>query len=375
MILERHGAQCPQWIVATKPEEAFEFATKVQHQVVVKAQVHAGGRGKAGGIKLADTPEEAREYASRILGMRIATKQAPEGLPVEKLLVAKSVDIVEEYYIGIVIDRNSQRNVIMVCAEGGMDIEEVAENRPEKIAKIAVDPGRGLSDFEVRRACFEAKLDPKAIRGACRFIRALYTAFVAEDASMAEINPLALTPEGDVAAVDAKMSIDDNALYRHKDLAEMAEAGGDLNEFEKVAYEKKVAYVHLGGDIGVLGNGAGLVMATMDEVSRAGGKPSNFLDIGGTGKAEQMKDSLQVVLLDQRVKGIILNVFGGIVRCDEVAKGIVKAKEALGFTLPMVVRLTGTNEKQGWEILSGVKGLTPATSMQEAAAKIVQLTS
>jgi succinyl-CoA synthetase beta subunit len=373
-LLGRHGARCPRGVVAATPQEAYEFAKQVNAPVVVKAQVHAGGRGKAGGIKLADTPDEAKEHASRILGMRIATKQAPEGLLVEKVLVAQAVDIAEEYYIGVVIDRTTQRNVIMVCAEGGVDIEDVAERSPEKIAKIFVDPARGLGDYEIRRACYAAKLNPKAMRGAASFIKALYKAFIAEDSSMAEINPLVLTPDGAVLAVDAKMSIDDNALYRHPDLAEMAEAGGDLDEVERVAYEKKIAYVHLRGNVGVLGNGAGLVMATMDEVSRAGGKPNNFLDIGGAGKAEQMKESLAVVLLDKEVKGIILNVFGGIVRCDEVAKGVVMAKQELRLEMPIVVRLTGTNEKEGWEILSAVQGLTPAATMQEAAVKVVQLT-
>jgi succinyl-CoA synthetase beta subunit len=374
-ILRKYGATTPPGEVCTEPLQAFYFASKVGPPVVVKAQVHVGGRGKAGGIRLAKTPEEAQSAAEQIIGMTIKSHQAPEGLLVEKVLVEKALDIAEEYYIGIVIDRSSQRNVLMVSSAGGMDIEEVADKTPEKIAKIFIDPARGLDDFEIRRACFEAKLAPKAIRGVTGFVNALYNAFVGEDASLAEINPLAVTKDGEVTAADAKIVIDDNALYRHPDLEALAEASGDLDDIEKVAHEKKIAYVHLKGNIGVLGNGAGLVMATMDEVKRAGGEPSNFLDIGGGAKSEQMRQSLEIVTLDKNVNGIVINVFGGIVRCDWAAQGIVDALAELKLKMPIVVRLTGTNEEEGWRILGEAEGITPAPTMQAAAAKIVQLTN
>ena len=364
-VLARYGVPTTQGEVATTPAEARAAAEKIGQRVVVKAQVHVGGRGKAGGVKLANTPEEAEQAAGKILGMDI------KGLTVEKVLVDTAVNIAQEFYLGITLDRAAQKNVVMVSAAGGIDIEEVAAETPEKIAMAHIDPAIGLRDYQIRDLCFAAGFDPKIISGAGKFLTALYKAYMDIDASLAEINPLVLTGEGELIAADAKINIDDNAMFRHPDF-EQYEGESLDNALEAEAARRNLQYVHLGGDIGVIGNGAGLVMGTLDEVKDAGGAPANFLDIGGGAKAEVVRNSLDMVLSDPNVKGVLINIFGGITRCDEVAKGVVEATQTMDIKVPLVVRLTGTNEKEGREILAQT-GLTPAETMQEAAAKIVEL--
>jgi succinyl-CoA synthetase beta subunit len=364
-ILAKYGVPTPKGQVCKSATEALYFAQELDAPVVVKAQVHVGGRGKAGGIKLARTPVEAEEIAGAMLGSKL------KGLTIEKVLVEQAVNIAGEYYLGITIDRAAQRNVIMVSAAGGVDIEEVAAETPEKIAKLRIDTGLGLADFQIRQALFEAGLPKKVVSGATKFLRALYDAYIASDASLAEINPLILTAEGALIAADAKMNIDDNALFRHPEFAELKEEGEE-DEIEAEAHRRGIQYVRLDGNVGVIGNGAGLVMTTLDEVSRAGGKAANFLDIGGGAQAELVKNALEIVLMDPRVKGVIFNVFGGITRCDEVARGIIEATSSMAIEVPIVARLAGTQCELGRQMLQPTN-LIPATTMQEAAAKIVEL--
>jgi len=333
--------------------------------VVVKAQVHVGGRGKAGGIKLARTAAEAEQIAREMLGSKL------KGLVVEKVLVEKALDIDQEYYLGITVDRAAQRNVVMVSTAGGVDIEEVAAETPEKIAKLHVDPCLGLADFQIREVIFAAGLPRSLATGATKFLRPLYQAYDACDAQLAEINPLVLTKQGDLVAADAKIIIDDNALYRHPEFAEFKEESEE-DEIEAEAHRRGIQYVRLDGWIGVIGNGAGLVMTTLDEVARAGGKAANFLDIGGGAQAELVRQSLEIVLMDPRVKGVLFNVFGGITRCDEVARGILEATSKMNIDVPIVARLSGTRCEEGKRLLEGTN-LIPAETMQEAARKIVEL--
>ncbi|MBI3945735.1 MAG: ADP-forming succinate--CoA ligase subunit beta [Armatimonadetes bacterium] len=364
-ILARYGVPVPPGEAVADPIAAADVARRLGGPVVVKAQVHVGGRGKAGGVKLAPTPEDAARAAEQILGMEI------KGLVVRKVLVEAAADIAEEYYLGITMDRAARRNVVMVSAAGGMDIEEVAATAPEKIARVWIHPGIGLADFQIRQACYEAGLNREALPAAMRLLRSLYQAYVAVDAGLAEINPLALTRGGEVIAADAKIDVDDNALYRHPDIAEYKEESEE-DPMEAEAHRRGLQYVRLEGDIGVIGNGAGLVMSTLDEVKRAGGAPANFLDIGGGAKADLVANALEAVLLNPRVKGVLFNVFGGITRCDEVAKGILEATGRLDVRVPIVVRLTGTNERDGRALLQGT-ALVPAETMEEAARKIVSL--
>ncbi|MFQ6131483.1 MAG: ADP-forming succinate--CoA ligase subunit beta [Armatimonadota bacterium] len=366
-ILRQHGARTPRGEVATNAEEAARIASDIGGKVVIKAQVHVGGRGKAGGIKLADTPQQAQEVAERILGMDL------KGLVVEKVLVEEALDIAQEYYLGIVLDRARRCNTVMVSAMGGVDIEEVAASHPDKIAYAPIDPLLGLADYQIRQACFGAGLDRAAIRPAGQFLRRLYDAYIAVDANLAEINPLVVTAAGDVIAADAKINLDDSGLMRHPELKELEE-DSEATELEAEAHRRGVQYVQLEGDIGVIGNGAGLVMNTLDEVKAAGGEPANFLDIGGGASAEMVRESLEVLLLNPKVRGIFFNVFGGITRCDQVAEGIIAAKQDLDISVPMVVRLTGTNEEQGRALLADAE-VTPAASSRAGAAKIVELTS
>ncbi|NCO36422.1 MAG: succinate--CoA ligase subunit beta [Armatimonadetes bacterium CG2_30_59_28] len=366
-ILAKYQVPIPQGDIAATPEEAAAIAGKLGKRVVVKAQVHVGGRGKAGGVKLADTPDEAQAAASQILGMDI------KGLTVEKVLVEEAADIAEEYYLGITIDRAARRNVVMVSAVGGVDIEEVAATTPEKIAKVHLDPAIGMMDFHTRILAIEAGLNPAAIRPASGFLKALYRAYMDVDASLAEINPLVLTAGGNLIATDAKINIDDNALFRQTKLAELREEQEE-DPIEAEAHRKGLIYVRLDGNIGILGNGAGLVMTTLDVVQREGGRPANFLDVGGGAKAELVRSALETVLLDTNVKGVLFNIFGGITRCDEVAKGILDATAAMDINVPIVIRLTGTREREGQQLLQGTH-LIPAASMQEAAQKIVELVS
>jgi len=373
-LLAKYGVVVPgSGGVATTPQEAREAVEKLGGRGVLKAQVHVGGRGKAGGIRIADSPEEAETLAGQMLGTLLRTHQAPQGVRVEKLLIEEPIRISQEFYIGVVPDRASQRNVLIVSAMGGMDIEAVAEEHPEAIARVAVDPAMGLRDFQLRQVCFEAKLPAELIGPATQFLRQLYTAYYESDASLAEINPLALTEEGRLLAADAKIQIDDNALFRHPEFETYKEESEeDLIEAE--AHRRGIQYVRLGGHIGVIGNGAGLVMATLDEVARAGGRPANFLDIGGGARAEAVRNALEIVLMDPNVKGVLFNIFGGITRGDEVAKGIIAATETMDIHLPMVVRLAGTRAAEGAALLQQTD-LIPAKTMQEAAAKIVGLTA
>jgi succinyl-CoA synthetase beta subunit len=365
-ILARYGVPIPKGEVAATPSEARAVAEKLGGRVVVKSQVHVGGRGKAGGIQLADGPDEAERVAGQILGMEI------KGLVVEKVLVEEAVEMAAEYYLGLTLDRAAQKNVVMVSAMGGIDIEEVAAATPEKIARVHIHPGLGLQEYQTRQLVYEAGLDARAIEGAGGFLKALYQAAVETDASLAEINPLALTRSGSLIAADAKINIDDNALFRHPEFAALAEESEE-DPIEAEAHRRGLQYVRLGGTIGVIGNGAGLVMATLDEVKRAGGSPANFLDIGGGAKADVVRNALDLVLLDPNVTGVLFNIFGGITRCDEVARGILEGLRTIdvrGKTL--VVRLAGTNEQEGRAILEGA-GFAVASSMEAAAQKIVSM--
>jgi succinyl-CoA synthetase beta subunit len=372
-LLAKYGVQIPGNAgIAETPEQARDAVAKLGGRGVLKAQVHAGGRGKAGGIKVANSPEEALTLASQMIGMLLKTHQAPQGLRVEKLLIEEPITIAQEFYIGVVPDRATQRNVLIVSAMGGMDIEAVAEQYPEAIAKLPVDPLTGVRDYQLRQVCYEAKLPDSLIPQTTTFLRKLYTVYLEADASLAEINPLAVTQDGRLLAADAKFNIDDNALFRHPEFALFKEESEE-DPIEAEAHRRGLAYVRLGGDIGVIGNGAGLVMATIDEVARAGGKAANFLDIGGGAKAEVVHNALELVLSDPNVKGVMFNIFGGITRGDEVAKGIIEGTKSLDIKVPMVVRLAGTNAAEGAALLEKTS-LIPAETMAEAAEKIVALT-
>ncbi len=357
--------------VARTPEEARAIAQKFGKRVVVKAQVHAGGRGKAGGVKLAATPDEAFEKAAAILGMEI------KGLIVDRVLVADAVDIAQEYYLGLTINRDDNTLVLILSAAGGIDIEEVAATTPEKIVKINIDPTAGIRDFQIRQAIYGSGVDTAYAKQLGAFIRKLYNCCIAVDAELAEINPLVITSQGEVVAIDAKINIDDNALFRQQAIAKWREVGSDLDEYERLAKEEGLTYVHLaGGNVGVCGNGAGLVMTTMDVVKKAGGNPNNFLDFGGSATREGVEKGLQAVLRDPDVKGIFINVFGGITRTDLVAQGIVDAYDSLPRQVPIVLRLTGTREEIAKQILAeSGKPLVFANSMWEGAQKIVELIS
>jgi succinyl-CoA synthetase beta subunit len=362
-VLARYGIPVQPGRVAYTPEEAEAIARELGGPVVIKAQVYVGGRGKAGGIQFGDTPEEARAAAARVLGMDI------KGLKVEKVLVVSKIDIKEEYYLGIILDRKTQAPVVMVSKEGGIDIEEVAATMPEKIIQYPIDMHWGLRPFEaidiVARAGF-----PKAIlRQAGAILATLAKAFIESDASLAEINPLALTADGKVQAADAKILIDDNALFKHKEIASWAEPE-ESNPIEFEAKEQGLTYVKLDGDVGIIGNGAGLVMTTLDMVARVGGKPANFLDIGGGAKAEVMRKALTFVARDPQVKGVLVNIFGGITRGEEVAQGVILAQADLPAGMPIVVRLSGTGAEKGREMLKDA-GLDWGKDMRDAAQKIV----
>jgi len=372
-VLARYGVPIPRNAgVAFKPEEVREKVAQLGGKGVLKAQVHTGGRGKAGGIRIASSPEEGETLARQMLGMLLKTHQAPEGLKVEKLLIEEPIRIQQEIYAGVVPDRVSKRNVLIVSARGGMDIEAVAAEEPEAVVRLPIDPLEGPHDFEIRQACYKAGLDPILVNRLVSPLRGLLNAFVGVDASLAEINPLAVTEEGQVVAADAKIEIDDSALFRHPDLAAFAEESEE-DPLEAQAHRLDIAYVRLKGEVGIICNGAGLTMATMDAVQRAGGRPANFLDVGGGAQSERVKTCLGIVLSDPQVRGVLINIFGGITRCDEVAKGIVMAKNSLEVKVPLVVRLAGTRAEEGAAILAQ-EGITPAATMPEAAEKIVALT-
>jgi succinyl-CoA synthetase beta subunit len=363
-ILGRYGIPVQPGKVATTPEQAEQIAREFGEPVVIKAQVYVGGRGKAGGIQFGDTPEQAREAARRVLGMDI------KGLTVEKVLVTPKVNIKEEYYVGVVLDRASQAPVVMVSAAGGVDIEEVAATAPEKIIRQPIDMRwGGLQPFEARDLLARAGVPHKVVARGGAMLAALARAFVECDATLAEINPLALTAEGDVLAADAKILIDDNALVRQKEFAGWAEPE-ETNPLEFEAKQAGLTYVKLNGDVGIVGNGAGLVMTTLDMVARAGGQPANFLDIGGGAKAEVMKRALLFVARDPDVRGILVNIFGGITRGEEVARGIIMAQQELPKGMPLVARLSGTGAEEGRALLANA-GLTWGADMRDGAQKIV----
>lgn len=372
-ILKKFDVAVPRGGVAFTPDEAVKVAREIGGDVwMVKAQIHAGGRGKGGGIKLARKLTEVREIASRMLGMRLVTHQTgPEGKIVKRLLIEQGVNIAKELYVGITLDRSRSQNVLMASTEGGVEIEKVAAETPELIFKEYVDPVLGLRPFQCRRLAFKLGLSGETLKSAVRFFTALCRAYESMDASLAEINPLVLTHEGQVLALDAKMNFDDNALDRHPDVVEMR----DLEEeapLEIEASKYNLNYIKLDGNVGCMVNGAGLAMATMDIIKLAGGEPANFLDVGGGASAETVASGFRIILSDENVKAILINIFGGIVRCDRVATGVIEAAKKLKIKLPVVVRLEGTNAKEGGEILKHSKlNFIVADTLQDAAEKVV----
>ncbi len=373
-ILARYAVPVPRGKVAFTVDEAEAAARELGGSVVVKAQIHAGGRGKGGGVKAAKDSTEARELASRILGMTLVTHQTgPEGRVVKRLLIEETLPIERELYLGIVLDRVQGKPVLMASAAGGMDIEEVAAKTPEKILKATIDPGLGLLAFQARKLAFGIGIPAASVNGAVQAMMALARASMDVDASLAEINPFILTKDGKVYALDAKINIDDNALYRHKDLIELR----DLNEEDPLEVEASkfgLNYIKLDGTVGCMVNGAGLAMATMDIIKYAGGSPANFLDVGGGANAEQVKNAFRILISDTSVKAVLINIFGGILRCDTLASGVVAAARELNMQIPIVVRMEGTNVELGRQILneSGLK-LTVADGMKDAAEKVVAL--
>ena len=376
-ILNDYGVAVQPGVVAESVEEAVAAAEDLKadgaNLFVVKAQIHAGGRGKGGGVKLAKSVEEVEEHASNILGMNLVTHQTgPDGQRVSKILVVDAVDIEKEFYVGVTLDRGKSQNVIMVSSEGGVEIETVAEETPEAIHKAWIDPNIGLRPFQARRLAFALGLEGDAFKQAVRFIMALYEAFEETDSTLAEINPLVLTESGDVIAVDAKIDIDDNALFRHDDIAELRDlAEEDSTEVE--AGEYGLSYIKLDGNVGCMVNGAGLAMATMDIIKLAGGEPANFLDVGGSASAETVEAGFRIILKDENVEAILVNIFGGIVRCDRVAKGVIQAAKNVDITVPLIVRLQGTNAEEGKALLdeSDIK-IESAVLLKEAADKVTQ---
>ena len=364
-ILRREGVPIPPGEVATTPAQVEQIARRLGGMVVVKAQVHAGGRGKAGGVKLAKTPAEAAEVSKKILGMHI------KGLTVEKVLVTAAADIETEAYVGIIIDRASKRAVFMVSPAGGIDIEEVAATDPDKIMRLPVDPRYGLQPFEAMEMGFFLYKDIAKARAAARITQQLYRAFIDSGASLAEINPLVTTPDGEVIAVDAKMVIDDNELDRRPDIAALRDESAEETS-ELQARRANLTFIKLDGNVGCIVNGAGLAMATMDLVKYYGGEPANFLDIGGSSSPEKVVNALRIITADAGVKAILFNIFGGITRTDDVANGIVTATKQSPLTVPLVIRLTGTNEEVALKILAD-NGFAATSDMDEAVQKVVAL--
>ena len=364
-IFARYGVPIPQGDVAMTPEEARRIAARLGQRVVIKSQVLVGGRGKAGGIRLASNPDEAERVADDILGMDI------KGLTVKKVLVDEAADIDTEIYLGIVIDRAQHRPVMMASSEGGVEIEEVARVTPERIIKISVDPFLGLQPHQARELAFGIGLKKELVGEFTRVATGLYQAFIENDASLAEINPLVVTGEGKLLAVDGKILVDDNALFRHFDLVEMRDSDAETPE-EEEARRHGLSYVKLEGDIGCMVNGAGLAMATMDIVKLYGGEPANFLDIGGGAQSDKVAAALRIILSDPNVKAVLFNIFGGITRCDEVARGILTALDEVGSKVPMVARLVGTNDEEGRRILAEADMMT-ASTLADAAEKAVGL--
>jgi succinyl-CoA synthetase beta subunit len=374
-LLKRFGVPVPRGIVARTADEAYQAAKDLACEpVVVKAQIHAGGRGKGGGVKLAKNAEEAREIAKQMLGMKLITHQTgPEGREVRVLLIEEGLPIDKEFYLGIVLDRASGRPVFMASAAGGMDIEEVAAKTPEQIFKETVDPAVGFRPFQARKLAFALELPSDLISQAAKFMQSLYTAYEAMDATLLEINPFLLTKDNRLIALDAKVNFDDNALFRHPDFRDLR----DLNEEEPLEIEASkfdLNYIKLDGNIACMVNGAGLAMATMDIIKLAGGEPANFLDVGGGASQERVEAAFRILLADPNVRAVLINIFGGIVRCDMVARGVVGAAKNLGVKVPVVVRLEGTNVEEGQRVIrdSGL-GFTVANGMKDAAEKVVAL--
>ncbi len=372
-LLKDYGVPVPRGIIARTADEAeaaaLELGTDV---VVVKAQIHAGGRGKGGGVKIAKSPAEAKELASQILGMQLITHQTgPEGREVRTLLIEEGLPIDREFYLGITLDRVTGRNVFMASSAGGMDIEKVAEETPELILKETIDPSVGLRGFQARKLAFGLGIPNDLINQAASFMLKLYDAYEKMDASLVEINPFLLTKDNRLIALDAKVSFDDNAMFRHKEYAELR----DLNEEEPLEIEASkhdLSYIKLDGNIGCMVNGAGLAMATMDIIKLAGGEPANFLDVGGGASQERVEQAFKILLADTNVKAVLINIFGGIVRCDMVANGVVAAAKNLGVSIPIVARLEGTNVEEGRRVLAESNiGIIPATTMNDAAEKVV----
>jgi succinyl-CoA synthetase beta subunit len=367
-LFARYGIPVSEGVVASTPAEARAAAERIAAPVMVKAQVLVGGRGKAGGIKEAANPGEAEQHAAAILGMDI------KGHTVHRVWVERSSDIAREYYFSITFDRGAKRPLLMLTTKGGMEIEEVAEQTPDLLARLHVDPLIGFEPFHARRLCFAAGIPAEEMRQAGEIMAAAYRAFIETDAMLVEINPLIVTPEGKLHALDAKYTIDDNALFRHPDIAEMRDLDA-LPPEERMARERGVTYVKLDGFVGIIGNGAGLVMSTLDVVAGAGGKPANFLDVGGGAQADEIVTAMEVLLSDPDVRAVLFNVFGGITRCDEVARGILTALERLDVRVPMVVRLDGTNDVEGRQLLADAA--PPIVHVEEtmlgAAERVVAL--
>ena len=374
-IFRSMGVAVPEGRVAYTAEEAVEKAKELDSKVyVVKAQIHAGGRGKAGGVKIAKSLSEVETYAKELLGKTLVTHQTgPEGKEIKRLYIEEGCDIQKEYYVGFVIDRATDRVTLMASEEGGTEIEEVAANTPEKIFKETIDPVTGLAPYQARRIAFNINIPKESINKAAKFLISLYNVFIEKDCSIVEINPLVTTGDGDVLALDAKINFDDNALFRHKDIQELRDLEEeDPKEIEASKYD--LSYIALDGDIGCMVNGAGLAMATMDTINHFGGNQDNFLDVGGGATKEKVTEAFKIILGDDNVQGIFVNIFGGIMKCDVIAEGIVAAVKEVELTLPLVVRLEGTNVKEGKAILkdSGL-AIEPAATMAEGAQKIVKL--
>jgi succinyl-CoA synthetase beta subunit len=374
-ILARYGVPIPRSDIAFSAIEAGEIARRLGGGVVVvKAQIHAGGRGKGGGVKLAKSADEAESLARAMIGMTLITHQTgPEGRVVSRVLIEEGLQMTRELYLSIVLDRASGKPVMMASAAGGMDIEEVAESTPEQIFRVYIEPGVGLVPYQARQLGFAIGLDGPQVNKAVKLMSSLYDAFLATDASLIEINPLVVTPAGELLALDAKMNFDDNALYRHKDIKDLRDFGEE-DPLEIEASKFSLNYIHLDGNIGCMVNGAGLAMATMDIIKLAGGEPANFLDVGGGANAEQIKNAFRILMSDKNVKAVLINIFGGILRCDVLAQGVIGAVKELGVPVPIVIRMEGTNVDEGKRLLheSGMN-FTTADSMGEAATKVVQL--
>ncbi|MEW5853849.1 MAG: ADP-forming succinate--CoA ligase subunit beta [Myxococcota bacterium] len=373
-ILRRYGVAVPDGHVAFSVDEAVAAAKKLgSYPVVVKAQIHAGGRGKGGGVKLAKSEAEARELAGKILGMQLVTHQTgPKGQKVRKVLIEAGCNIARELYLSLLLDRETSRITVLASNEGGMDIEEVAAKHPEKLLKVTVDPAYGLGDFQVRQLAYFLNLDKTAQKAAQKFLPALYRAYLEADMSLLEINPLVVTKEGDLLALDAKVNLDDNALYRHPDIEAMRDPDEeDPKENEAKKYD--LSYIALDGNVGCMVNGAGLAMATMDAIKLFGGEPANFLDVGGGATQTKVTAAFKIILSDPNVKAVLVNIFGGIAKCDVIANGVVGAAREVGLKVPLVVRLEGTNVDLGKKILaeSGLPIIT-ADGIRDAGEKVVK---